>query len=132
MSTGLVEVMKEAAKGVMDSSKLADVRLGRVVTANPVSIRISPDTPPIPRAALVIPEHLTDYETTYSFTDPANLQTFTTWDMSESSESEAKKISFQGGAKLKIKIFNALKEGDAVILLRQQGGKKYIVLDRAY
>ena len=34
------------------------------------------------------------------------------------------------GEKRQIKIYNALKSGDEVILLRMQGGQKYLILDR--
>lgn len=32
--------------------------------------------------------------------------------------------------KKKMKAYNALKKGDAVLLIREQGGQKYIVIDR--
>lgn len=34
------------------------------------------------------------------------------------------------GEKRQMKIYNALKSGDEVILLRMQGGQKYLILDR--
>ena len=34
------------------------------------------------------------------------------------------------GEKRQIKIYNALESGDEVILLRMQGGQKYLILDR--
>ena len=55
-------------------------------------------------AQLVVPEHLTNYE----------------MDMKLKS----------GGTKQTYIFYGALKKGDKVLLVREQGGQKYVVIDR--
>ena len=61
MSTGLVQVMKQAALDAVENSKPADLKLGTVATEKPLSVRITNQFV-IPEKLLIVPQHLTEYE----------------------------------------------------------------------
>ena len=131
MTTGLIDIMKRAAIDAVENNKPCEIRYGTVISTSPIKIQITSDLI-LPSSVLIIPEHLTDYETKISFDNPAVLQVLTTWDMSENpeTESEPAKLSFKKKQPHNITIYNALKVGDKVALLRQSGGQTYFVLDR--
>ena len=129
-SSDFVKIIKKSAIEAVKNSKPADIFYGTVQSISPLTIFIDQKLI-LSEKFLIIPESLTDYETEISFDDPSVKQVFTTWDMGETSESTPSKISFKEKIKHKITVYNSLKEGEKVILLRQQGGQKYMVLDRA-
>ena len=129
-SSDFVKVIKKSAIEAVKNSKPADIFYGTVQSISPLTIFIDQKLI-LSEKFLIIPESLTDYETEISFDDPSIKQVFTTWDMEETSESSPSKISFKEKIKHKITVYNGLKAGETVILLRQQGGQKYMVLDRA-
>lgn len=129
-SSDFVKVIKKSAIEAVKNSKPTDIFYGTVQSVSPLTIFIDQKLI-LSEKFLIIPESLTDYETEISFDDSSIKQVFTTWDMEETSESSPSKISFKEKIKHKITVYNGLKAGEAVILLRQQGGQKYMVLDRA-
>lgn len=129
-SSDFVKVIKKSAIEAVNNSKPADIFYGTVQSISPLTIFIDQKLI-LSEKFLIIPESLTDYETEISFDDPSIKQVFTTWNMEETSESTPSKISFKEKIKHKITVYNSLKTGEKVILLRQQGGQKYMVLDRA-
>lgn len=128
-SSDFVKVIKKSAIEAVNNSKPADIFYGTVQSISPLTIFIDQKLI-LSEKFLIIPESLTDYETEISFDNPSIKQVFTTWNMEETSESTPSKISFKEKIKHKITVYNSLKEGEKVILLRQQGGQKYMVLDR--
>ncbi len=129
-SSDFVKVIKKSAIEAVNNSKPADIFYGTVQSISPLTIFIDQKLI-LSEKFLIIPESLTDYETEISFDDPSVKQVFTTWNMEETSESTPSKISFKEKIKHKITVYNSLKVGEKVILLRQQGGQKYMVLNRA-
>lgn len=129
-SSDFVKVIKKTAIEAVKNSKPTDIFYGTVQSISPLTIFIDQKLI-LSEKFLIIPESLTDYETEISFDDPSVKQVFTTWNMEETSESTPSKISFKEKIKHKITVYNSLKTGEKVILLRQQGGQKYMVLDRA-
>ncbi len=130
-STDLVKNIKQAAVEAVNASKPAGVIYGTVQSVNPLEIFVEQKLV-LTKEFVVVPEHLTDYETEITFDDPNIKQIYTTWNMEETQESQRSKISFkQPAAKHKITVYNGLKNGDKVIMLRQQGGQLYFILDRA-
>ncbi len=128
-SSDFVKVIKKSAIEAVNNSKPADIFYGTVQSISPLTIFIDQKLI-LSEKFLIIPESLTDYETEISFDDSSVKQVFTTWNMEETSESTPSKISFKEKIKHKITVYNSLKTGEKVILLRQQGGQKYMVLDR--
>lgn len=74
----------------------------------------------LPASALIVPEHLTDYEIETSILTDYGWGT-------QAADAHSHAIKH---TRKKIKIHGALKEGDKVALLRQSGGQFYFVLDR--
>ena len=99
---GLVNAMKMAGTKAVNADGPVHVCFGRVVNTSPLQVFVDQKIT-LGEAQLVLTENVTDYEVT--ITDDEN---------------EKKKIT----------IHNSLFKGEEVILLRQQGGQKYIIIDR--
>ena len=99
----LVEAVKIAALDVMHNSKPVEVCFGTVTNAEPLEITI--DDIPYDKDFLVLTRNVTKFTTKMNTVDDETTAT-TRY------------------------IYNNLKVGEKVILLRLQGGQKYLVLDR--
>lgn len=98
----LVKLIKKAAVEAVNASDPTTIRYGEVISTNPLQIRIDQKLI-LGTAQLKLTRNVTDYET---------------------------EMSVNGGAKQTYKVFNALKIGEKVLLIRMQGGQQYIVVDR--
>lgn len=114
--TPLLQVMKQSAKETGNATRPVQICVGKVTSAEPLKIRIDQKIT-LGKAQLVLTRNVTDYETELTVSE---------WETAEVSNH---KHGFDNARK-KTTIHNALKVGEEVILLRQQGGQKYIVLDR--
>ncbi len=100
---------------------------GTVVKASPLSVRIENDDKlTVSGSVLLLPRHLTDYNTT------VDISLGKGWVSSETTtvelhEHKLKSFSLGGVA---MTVHNALKAGDEVFLLKFNGGKNYYILDR--
>lgn len=103
MSTGLINIMKQASLDAMENAQMCDLRYGKVISASPLKVQITAQFV-IPESLLVVPHHLTNYKVSCMLPDEENKKTIT--------------------------IYNALSVGDKVALLRKQGGQSYFILDR--
>ena len=129
-STDLLKTIKKAAVEAVDASNPASLMYGTVQSVSPLTIYVDKKLI-LPESFIIVPEHLTDYETEITFDNRDIKQIYTTWNMGETQESSQSKLSFkQPAVKHKITIYNALKQGDKVLLLRQQGGQRFLVVDR--
>lgn len=123
MASGLVDVMKRASMDAVANSQPCDLRFGTVTCASPLKIRVTNQLI-LPESLLTVPQHLTNY----------SVEVDVDW-MTELVEGGKDEDAFEEHAhpvtgKKKLKIYNALKVGDKVALLRKQGGQSYYVLDR--
>ena len=128
MSSGLIQLIKQAAMDAIENSKPADLRLGTVATEKPLSVRITNQFV-IPEKLLIVPQHLTEYELEITIKPEYNWITEDTQNKVKLSEVEPHKHDIKQDKK-KIFIHNKLKVGDKVALLRRQGGQDYYILDR--
>lgn len=101
--TPLLQVMKQSAKETGDATRPVQVCFGKVTSTTPLKIQIDQKIT-LGKAQLVLTRNVTDYETEITVNGWENKQRTT--------------------------IHNALKAGEEVVLLRQQGGQKYVVLER--
>lgn len=136
----LVKAMKKAARDERESSKPVNVFFGVVRSANPLKISVEQKMM-LGEAQLVLTRNVTDYhlavtvdcltenaQGTHSHSvsgtdgsgDGISLTT------SESSPVHNHAVS----GKKNLLIHNSLAAGDKVILLRQQEGQKFVVIDR--
>lgn len=97
----LLKVIKKAAIDALNASQPADFCFGQVVSTSPLKISIEQKLT-LGTAQLVLSRNVTDFKTTISDT------------------ADTKEIT----------IHNALKVGEIVVLMKQNGGQKYLVWDR--
>ena len=100
----MAESIKRLAQQQVDGTYPTVLLFGTISNTNPLTLKI--DNKVYSSEFIVIPRHLTNYEVTI-----------------EESTS-------QGYVERNVKVKSELKQGDKVIVARQQGGQKYIVLDR--
>ena len=115
--------VKKAAVDAVNAEKPAGVCFGKVTGTEPLQILVEQKMT-LGMAQLVLARNVTDYETAL----------LAEWETGESSggsgdEAYAAHKHAISGIKL-VTIHNGLAVGDEVILLQQQGGQKYIVLDK--
>ena len=98
----LLNLIKKAANEANEASKPMQVSYGKVISTNPLKISIDQRLT-LSNAQLVLTRNVSNYET---------------------------EAQFESAERKKITIYNALKDGDNVILFRIQGGQKYVVVDK--
>lgn len=123
--TPLLKVMKQTVKETEHASCPVQVCFGKVISAAPIKIQVDQKIT-LGKAQLVLTRNVSDYETELTVSE---------WETKETSggSGESSFASHKHGfdsTKKRTTIHNALKAGEEVVLLRQQGGQKYIVLDR--
>ncbi len=120
---GIMEKIKKAAVDAQESTKPVQVYFGKVTAASPLEIRVEQKLK-LSERQLILTRSVTDYMTTVDVS----------WETEhESGGSGAEAYARHGHAILgqkQIKVHNGLAVGEEVILLRQQEGQKFIVLDR--
>ena len=123
MSSGLIQIMKEASLSAMANEQLCDLRYGKVISTSPLKVQVTQQFI-LPESLLVVPQSLTDYEIDVSVDWTTGSRSGGSGEASFASHTHA----VSGNKKLKI--HNALKIGDKVALIRKQGGQSYLILDR--
>lgn len=101
----LMKTIKKAAVDAVNAAKPAEICFGKVTRASPLQILVEQKMT-LGKSQLVFSRNATDYSATVLYTDENGEHT------------------------RKITVKNGLTVGDEVILIRQQGGQKYIVWDR--
>ncbi len=102
MLADLVAAIKKAAKQAVDASDPTTWMLGKVTNADPLEISVEQRLT-LDADNLILTRNVTDYTT---------------------------QANYNGGGKHQITIYNGLNAGDLVLLIRQSGGQKFIVVDR--
>ena len=138
----LLNIIKKAATEANDASKPVQVCFGKVTSSSPLQILVDQKMT-LDSSFLVLTRNVTD------FTTMVTVQ-WTTEKEEATHKHQLKNISTDDGAKIvsaytetqnakhthdiegtkQMTIHNALEKGEEVVLLRMQGGQKYIVLDR--
>ena len=113
----MLDIIKHAAMDAVNNSQPCDIRFGTVDSISPLKVRISSDLI-LPESVLVVPEHLTDYSVTVNIGSVADEPVGE--DESATEEIDERVLT----------IYNGLNVGDDVVLIKNQGGKKYLILDR--
>lgn len=109
MATGLIEIMKRASMDAVENAKPCDLRYGTVISTSPLKIQVTNEFI-LPPSVLIVPRHLSD------FTMAIDLKV-------DIDDETTKTVN-------SMKIYNALKVGDKVAMIRQAGGQNYYILDR--
>ena len=136
----LVKAMKRAALDAMAASKPVNVYFGQVVSASPLQINVEQKMI-LGKAQLILSRNVTDFKTMVTVQWESEKEQQTHTHKVEGSDGEGDSINITSktqnakhtheivGQK-EITIHNALEVGDEVILIRQQEGQKYVVIDR--
>lgn len=114
-ATDLTKAIKKAALKAQESAKPVNICFGTVETTNPLTINVEQKMT-LGEKQLVLCRSVTEYTTM------ATVQ----WETEQNEQPHKHSIE---GTKQMI-IHNALEKGEGVILIRQQEGQKYIVIDR--
>ena len=118
-----VDLVKKAAWEAMEASKPVNLLFGAVVSASPLKIQVDPQTV-YPAALLILTRNVTDFEldmtVNYKTEEKAGGSGMAAFS-SHSHDVLGRKT---------FRVHNALQVGEIVLLMRVQGGKRLIVLDR--
>ena len=127
----LVKAMKKAARDEREASKPVNVFFGEVQAVSPLKINVEQKMV-LGEAQLVLTRNVTDHMVTVTVqwnTESHEVRHKHTGDEGDTGYTEVPHShEIEGGKTLLI--HNALKVGDEVILIRQQGGQKFVVIDR--
>lgn len=104
-----VQMMKQSALNAVDAAKPVTILFGRVVETAPLSIQTEQKLT-LSGEQLILSRAVTDYE----------CKAHINWEIPDG--------TLSGERVLKVK--QALQVGDTVLLLRMQGGQRFVVLDR--
>lgn len=99
--SALVKVMKQASTEAVNAGGPVTVCFGKVTNTSPLQVLVDQKMT-LGSAQIVLTKNVTDYDVGITVDDIDKTMT----------------------------IHNSLRNGDEVVLLRQQGGQKYIVIDR--
>ena len=110
----LVKVIKRTAMEAVEKGKPVNILFGKVVSADPLRINVE-QRMELGRSQLILGRTVTDYETEVTV---------------EARTEEAMDHIHRIEGKRKVTVHNGLAAGDEVILIRQQCGQKYLVVDR--
>ena len=128
----LVNAMKQASTKAIEASQPSDFCFGKVISTSPLKITVEQKMT-LGSAQLVLTRNVTDF----------TIDVTTDWITTSYSHTHEITDTFTGGGSAStdththhtvgrkpITIHNSLKVGEEVILLKQKGGQKYLVIDR--
>ena len=132
----LVKAMKKAARDERESSKPVNVFFGAVQSVNPLKISVEQKML-LGEAQLVLTRNVTDYH--LAVTTESALGTHSHSVSGTDGDGDAVNLTtgesnlvhkHSVSGKKNITVHNSLAVGEKVILIRQQEGQKYVVIDR--
>lgn len=142
MYSDLIRLFKQIAKDVIENDKPMVVQTGTVVQINPIHIRVDDKiTHKEEDGDLILTRLVRDYEVDITVSHSVeNIDTIKDEKYTKSGKAEEPIIpmadltehnhTYEGRKKIIMHL--ALKVGENVLLLRENGGQRYIVLDRVY
>lgn len=116
-AVGLIKAIKRAAIEAVRASKPVEICFGKVTSNTPLKILVEQKMT-LGEAQLVLGRNVTDYETYISGGTP------------DTGTLPAAPSDIHAVGKMQVTVHRGLVAGDEVILLRQQGGQKYVVVDK--
>jgi len=119
--------VKQAALDAVAADKPIQLTYGQVISAAPLEIQVDQKTP-LTTDHLVLTRSVTDYDIDMTVAHQTEPHTHSHSTPQGVTSSETHSHAYSG--KKTFRVHGALKVGEHVILLRMQGGQKYIVLDR--
>lgn len=128
----VLEAMKQMSVDAQNSQKPTIILFGQVTSAKPLQIFVN-QKQTIKEDALILTHAVKDYEVDievshYTVNDNFLITMHDHPNVMEDDFDSHHKHAYRG--RKKIKIYNGLKIGEKVMMIRQNGGSRYIVLDR--
>ena len=125
--TGILKAIKRAAVDAVEASCPAAVCFGSVVSESPLKILVDQKLT-LGESQLILSRNVTDCKITVS---GGNIGDFFYVGLCPEDGTEAvEPPHVHAVGTIEVTVHNALKTGERVLLLRQQGGQKYVVVDR--
>ncbi len=124
-ANGLVEAVKKASRDEREASKPVNVYFGEVISKTPLKINVEQKMI-LGENQLILTRNVTDYMTTVTVQWTTEEGVLLADGQTKATPSHVHEIT---GTK-NFLMHNALEVGDEVIILRQQEGQKFIVIDR--
>lgn len=139
-ANGFVEAMKRAARDEREASKPVNVYFGEVVSKSPLKINVEQKML-LSEKQLILTRNVTDYVTMVTINwesekekqkhkHDISAQTKEGDSLNGKTEPQSETHTHTVTGQKQITIHNGLDVGDEVILIRQQEGQKFVVLDR--
>lgn len=123
----LVAVMKKAATEAVDAAKPVNVYFGTVRAVKPLKIDVEQKMS-LGEKQLILSRNVTEYKT--KITAGNTKDYYYTGQAAESGTASVAPPHVHAVGKTEITVHNGLAVGDEVILIRQQEGQKFFVIDR--
>lgn len=123
----LVAALKKAAIEAVEAAKPVNVYFGEVISAAPLKINVEQKMI-LGEKQLILSRNVTDFKTSIS---GGNIKDYYyTGSTTDSGTAPVSPSHVHAVGKIEVTVHNGLVVGDEVILIRQQEGQKFIVLDR--
>lgn len=126
----MISLIKQAAAEAVEQGAPMNVVYGTVESIDPLKIQID-DSFPIMEGEIILTSSVRDRKTKISF-DNLGIENIVDGYLTSNPSMKIDRLSFQQNIKNEITIYDGLKAGERVILLRVQGGQKFIVWDRLW
>lgn len=123
----LMKTIKRAALDAVKASKPVEVCFGKVTSASPLKILVEQKLP-LGEGQLILTRNVTNFKTYITGGNVKNY--YYTGGDTDGGTAPVVPSHVHAIGKVQITVHNGLVVGDEVILIRQQGGQKYIVVDR--
>ena len=124
-ANGLVAAMKKASRDEREASKPVHVYFGEVISSAPLKINVEQKMV-LGEGQLILTRNVTDYMTTVTVQWDTEMGVLSSDGKTTAPPSHLHGIVGQKN----FLMHNALEVGEQVIILRQQEGQKFVVLDR--
>ena len=124
-SNGLLQILKQVTNNSLEADKPTDIVMGEVISVSPLQIKVNQqETLPADFFMLTkaVLDHYVDIEVNHVTENRAG----------GGGDAAYASHNHDYIGRKKIMIYNGLKVGEKVILLRRRGGQEYIVLDRVF
>nr|DAS76369.1 MAG TPA: Protein of unknown function (DUF2577) [Caudoviricetes sp.] len=122
-----MKTIKRAALDAVKASKPVEVCFGKVTSASPLKILVEQKLP-LGEGQLILTRNVTNFKTYITGGNVKNY--YYTGSDTDGGTAPVVPSHVHAIGKVQITVHNGLVVGDEVILIRQQGGQKYIVVDR--
>ena len=122
----LVDTLKRAAVEAVEAKKPVNVYFGEVVSASPLKINVEQKMI-LGEKQLILARNVTDFKTKITAGNIKNY--YYTGDVNSGTAPVSPSHVHAVGT-IEVTVHNGLAVGDQVIVLRQQEGQKFIVVDR--